>query len=85
MKYFLNINKAQGCLVPNKRIVMNLKLKAKIIEKYGKQWMFAKDIGVDESYVSRIITGARLLPDTNKKEWADLLGSTVEQLFQEGE
>jgi len=60
---------------------MNNKLKAKIIEKFGKQWVFAKDIGVDESFVSRIITGARSLPDNKKDQWAVKLDCDVKDIF----
>ncbi len=56
----------------------NNKAKAKIIEKYGTQWKFARVIGVDESYVSKVITGAKVLPDKRKEEWAKALGTTVD-------
>ena len=63
---------------------MNNKLKGKIIEKYGKQWMFAKEIGVDETFVSRVITGARDLPLDKQSQWADKLNCNVKEIFPQG-
>ena len=57
---------------------MNNQLKAKIIEHYGKQWIFAKELGVDDTIVSRIVTGARKLSETEKIRWAEKLKTTVE-------
>lgn len=63
---------------------MNYKLKGKIIEKYGKQWMFAKEVGVDETLVSRVITGARDLPSDKQSKWAKKLNCTVKEIFPQG-
>lgn len=57
---------------------MNNKLKAKIIENYGKQWVFAREIKVDSSYVSKVVTGAKDLPDREKVRWAKKLNTTTE-------
>ena len=60
---------------------MNLKLKAKIIEKYGTQADFAPVIETDESLISKIIRGRRTLPVEKQVEWAKALGSTPRELF----
>lgn len=60
---------------------MNLKLKAKIIEKYGTQADFAPVIDIDESLISKIVRGRRTLPVEKQVEWAEALGSTPRELF----
>ena len=60
---------------------MNLKLKARIIEKYGTQADFAPVIDTDESLISKIIRGRRTLPVEKQVEWAEALGSTPRELF----
>ncbi len=62
---------------------MNYKLKALIIEHFGKQWMFAKAIGIDETLVSRVVTGARALPPEKQKLWAKKLHCKVSEIFPE--
>ncbi len=46
---------------------MNKKLKAKIIEMYGKQADFAKECGKSDVWISKIITG-RNKPNEDEKE-----------------
>ena len=60
---------------------MNRKLKAKIIEQHGKQWKFAKKIGVDESIVSKVVTGAKELPEQKQSDWAKELDCNVKDIF----
>lgn len=60
---------------------MNMKLKIKIIEHYAKQWAFAKALGIDESLVSKVVTGARPLPFEKQKVWANKLNCTVTDIF----
>ena len=62
---------------------MNRLLKAKMIEHYGSQWEFSKALGIHESFVSKIVTGARILSSEDQKKWADLLQSEVSELFTE--
>lgn len=60
---------------------MNMKLKIKIIEKFGKQWVFAQSLGIDDSVVSKAITGAKALSQDKKAEWAKALDCTVSEIF----
>ena len=55
---------------------MNLKLKARIVEKFGTQSDFAPVIDTDESLISKIVRGRRTLPVEKQVEWAEALGST---------
>lgn len=52
---------------------MNRKLKAKIIEKFGSQADFAQEIQVDESIVSRIVRGRRVLSPEDQAIWCKVL------------
>jgi plasmid maintenance system antidote protein VapI len=60
---------------------MNRKLKARIVELHGTQADFAKKIEMDESAISRIIRGRKVISAEDKKRWAVLLSSTPEELF----
>jgi len=53
---------------------MNLKLKAKIVEKYGTQADFADVIDMDDSLISKIIRGRRKLNTEMQFVWAKALG-----------
>lgn len=53
---------------------MNKKLKARIFDQYGTQADFAQKIGVQESFVSRIIRGRRSLSPEELKRWSKALG-----------
>jgi DNA-binding XRE family transcriptional regulator len=46
---------------------MNLKLKAKIVEKYCTQGDFAKEVGISEAFISRIVR-QRVTPKEDTKE-----------------
>ncbi len=52
---------------------MNKKLKAKIIEKFGSQADFAQEIQVDESIISRIVRGRRVLSPEDQAKWLKVL------------
>lgn len=52
---------------------MNKKLKAKIIEQFGSQSDFAQEIQVDESIISRIVRGRRVLSPEDQAEWCKVL------------
>jgi plasmid maintenance system antidote protein VapI len=52
---------------------MNKKLKAKIIERFGSQADFAQEIQVDESIISRIVRGRRVLSPEDQSKWVKVL------------
>ena len=52
---------------------MNRKLKARIVETYGSQADFAAALRIDESIVSRIIRGRRVLSPEDTEKWARIL------------
>lgn len=60
---------------------MNLKLKAKIIERYGTQADFGQAIDMDDSLISKIIRGRRALDPEKQIVWAEALNSTPAELF----
>jgi DNA-binding transcriptional regulator YdaS (Cro superfamily) len=57
-----------------------LLLKAKIIERFGSQADFAEVVGLDESLVSRIVCGRRLLRREQWRTWAKALKVSVRDL-----
>lgn len=63
---------------------MNLKLKAKIIEKFGTQADFAIVAKGDESFISRVVRGRRNLSPEDQKSWATLLDCEPNKLFEQG-
>lgn len=60
---------------------MNNILKAKIIEKFEKQWIFAQKIGIHESVLSKIITGCKLPSIHQRKIIADGLDCKPQDIF----
>lgn len=58
---------------------MNKKLKAAIIEGFGSQADFALVMKLDESLVSRVVNGRRILGPEDSEKWCRVLGvdSTV--------
>lgn len=59
----------------------NLKLKGRIIEKFGTQWGFAKAVDAREAFISKIVRGHRKLADAEQKMWAQTLEAEVQELF----
>lgn len=57
-------------------------LKALIVKKYGKQWVFANELGIDDSVVSKYVTGRKILTPEQRKIWAEKLGCKVKDLLQ---
>ena len=53
--------------------MMNRRLKARIIEVYGSQFLFALTVGEHESVTSRIIRGHKPLSPEKRKVWAQAL------------
>ena len=60
---------------------MNNLLKAKIIEKFGKQWLFARKIGIHESVLSKIISGCKPPSKDQKKMIAKGLRCNEKDIF----
>ena len=56
---------------------MNLRLKGKIVEKFGSQSDFAARLGLHDSVVSQIVRRRRTLPVTKQQDWARLLECRV--------
>lgn len=52
---------------------MNKKLKAKIVERFGSQADFAQELQVDESIISRIVRGRRVLSPEDQVTWCKVL------------
>lgn len=61
---------------------MNRELKAQIILKYGSQSNFGQAIGEDETIISRVIHGRRVLDREKREKWADSLGCEQDELFK---
>jgi transcriptional regulator with XRE-family HTH domain len=60
---------------------MNLNLKIRIIEVFGSQANFAQQMGLQESLVSRVVRGRRVLSKEDQANWAKTLRLRVENLF----
>lgn len=56
-------------------------LKAKIIEIYGSQYGFAKEIGVHESYISYVVNNKRMLAEKEMQRWAKKLKCEARDIF----
>jgi hypothetical protein len=61
--------------------MINKRLKAKIVRKYGTQWDFGQAIGEHHTVVSQVVRGRRNLSDVKKVEWARALGCQPEDIF----
>ncbi|MDZ7699909.1 MAG: XRE family transcriptional regulator [Deltaproteobacteria bacterium] len=59
---------------------MNRRLKSKIIERFGCQADFALKVGVNESVVSRVVTGRRKLNEEEQARWIRIL-KTGKEVF----
>jgi predicted rRNA methylase YqxC with S4 and FtsJ domains len=60
---------------------LNLKLKARIIEKYGSQVDFSEAIKIDETLVSKVVRGRRKLKPAIQRLWADALQCKPKDIF----
>lgn len=60
---------------------MNKILKARIVEKFGSQWVFAQEINEHEATVSRVIRGRLVLSAEKRARWAKVLGKSSAELF----
>jgi len=61
---------------------MNKKLKAIIYEQFGTQADFASAMRMDETIVSRIVRGRRILKPEEAKKWARILDCDPDILKQ---
>lgn len=61
--------------------MMNKRLKAKIILKYGSQAEFAYDIKTHEAVISRVVRNRRELSSEQKKMWARKLNCQIKDIF----
>ena len=68
---------------PKAKHVFHKKLKAKIVEKYGASADFAPEVGVHESFVSKIIRGRRMLSPESQRFWANALGCKPSEIFED--
>ena len=60
---------------------MNLALKFKILKKFSSQANFAQVVNADESMVSRIIRGRRILNPKMQLIWAKALDCDPKDIF----
>ena len=63
-------------------MMVNMKLKGRIIEQFRNQADFAQAIGISETVVSRVVRGRRELTDDEKHQWARMLKSKPDELFK---
>ncbi len=61
----------------------NLKLKARIIERYGSQSAFAAALRIREPVVSRVVNGYQKLSPEEQNRWSRFLGEGVTKLLGE--
>ncbi len=59
---------------------MNKVLRLRIVEKFDNQSNFARELGVCESAVSRVVRERRVLSGEDQHTWARLLETTPEVL-----
>jgi len=59
----------------------NLKLKGKIIERFGAQYKFARALNIVETDISAVIRGRKVLAGPAKEKWARSLGCESEEIF----
>lgn len=61
--------------------MVNLILKARIIQFFGTQHAFAKKIKTQASTVSRVVRGRENLTQREQEAWARCLKSSAKELF----
>lgn len=61
---------------------MNKFLKAKIVEKYGNQFQFARMLNWHEASISKVIRGKRQLKREEQAIWARILDMDLEEFQQ---
>ena len=60
---------------------MNIRLKTKIIEKYGYQWQLAKAVNMPEDKLSKIIHERRKATEEEKRLIAKVLKVQPQDIF----
>ena len=60
---------------------MNIELKTRIIKKGLSQLKVARDAGVSDSYLSKVINGWVDPPDEIKARLANVLGCNIKEIF----
>lgn len=60
---------------------INKRLKSRIFEIFGTQADFAQEMAEDETLVSKIICGRRILSLEKQKKWAKALGRKPQEIF----
>jgi transcriptional regulator with XRE-family HTH domain len=61
--------------------MLNMPLKIRILETFPSQAVFAEVLGVDDTLVSRVVRGRRLLSLSLQDRWAKALGCTRQEIF----
>ncbi len=61
---------------------MNKRLKAKIVERFESQSNFAQVIKTDETVISRVVRGRRVLSMDDQKKWAEMLDCKQSEIFE---
>lgn len=59
--------------------MVNNKLKARIVEKFGSQSDLAEVLKIDASIISKVVRGRKSLCETNQLLWAKALGYKIEE------
>jgi plasmid maintenance system antidote protein VapI len=59
----------------------NLKLRAKIVERFGLISDFAEEVGDDVSIVSKVINNRLKISTERAAKWSNLLGADVREMF----
>ena len=63
--------------------MVNNTLKAKIIERYGSQYEFARVVGTFAPYVSMVIRHRRKLSADDQRKWTEALGCKPADIFED--
>jgi hypothetical protein len=63
---------------------MKRKLKARIIEQFGAQYRFARELNVQETEISAVIRGHKDLEPEKRRKWARVLKCDERDIFTEG-
>ena len=63
---------------------MNIRLKSKILEQGLSQLQVARDAGVSDSYLSKVVNGWVDPPNNIKTRLASVVGCTVKEIFPVG-
>lgn len=62
----------------------NLVLKAAIVEKTDRLYLFAQELGIHPAIITHVISGRWTHNSAQKQRWAKALGRPVDELFPKG-